>query len=506
MRVAFAHSRQPPESTDPILPGSERIKALLSEASRLERLGSIPEAASAYERLLALKPGLPDSWFNLAILYRRMRRYNDALHAYGQALAHGIARPEEAHVNRSVLYADFLQDPVTAERELQAAIRANPRFVPALMNLANLFEDHGRRDDALATYERVLDIDPKSFEALARYGYASRITSRDDPVIARLQRAMSDPDATPADRASLGFALGRVLDSCGEYDTAFAAYTDANRLSRQSAPKGFVEYRRESHERYVDDIIGAFSAAPPELPAQVSAPRPIFICGMFRSGSTLVESVLARHSRVTSGGELHFIPTLIRQCLSPFPGVLPSVTAGTFDTLAKFYLDALDQMFPGTKRVTDKRLENFLYVGVIKKLFPEARIVHACRNPLDTCLSVYFLHAAHSVNYGFDLMDIGHYHRQYSRLMRHWKSLYGSDIVDFDYDDFVRDPRPNAESLLKSLDLEWEDACLSPHRSAAAIKTASSWQVREPVYTSSSGRSRHYARQLEPLRAYLSET
>lgn len=482
------------------------VGGLLREASRLESLGSLAEAASTYERLLALQPDLPDSWFNLAILYRRMRRFEDAVLAYEKALAHGIKRPEEAHVNRSVIYADFLQNPAMAEQELHAAIRANPDFVPALMNLANLYEDFGRREEALAKYERVLQIDPRCFEALARYGHAVQVADKGDPVIARLQHALSDTAATPADRASLGFALGRVLDACGEYESAFAAYSAANRSSRQSAPKDFADYDRRSQEQYVDDLIRAFTADQVEPSNQGSAPRPIFICGMFRSGSTLVESILARHSRVTSGGELFFIPKLVRQCLSPFPGVIPATNADTFAALAKFYLDALDRMFPGSKRVTDKRLDNFLYVGVIKKLFPAARIIHARRNPLDTCLSVYFLHAAHSVNYGFELMDIGHYYRQYSRLMQHWRSLYGSDIVDFDYDAFVRDPRPNIESLLQSLDLDWEDACLTPHRSNAAIKTASSWQVREPVYTSSSGRWRNYAPQLEQLRIYLSET
>lgn len=488
-----------------ILSNSGNPGDLLREASRLESLGSVAEAASTYERLLALRPNLPDSWFNLAILYRRMRRFDQAVLAYEQALAYGIRRPEEAHVNRSVIYADFLQNPAMAEQELHAAIRANPDFVPAHMNLANLFEDFGRREEALAIYERVLRIDPRCFEALARYGHAKRIAAKDDPVISRLRRAIADPDSTPADRASLGFALGRALDACGEYEDAFAAYSAANRSSRQSAPTGFADYDRSSQERHVDELIRMFAADRGEPSAQGPAPRPIFICGMFRSGSTLVESILARHSRVTSGGELYFIPTLIRQCLSPFPGVIPATSADTFRTLAKFYLDALDRMFPGSKRVTDKRLDNFLYVGVIKKLFPAARIIHVRRNPLDTCLSVYFLHAAHSVNYGFDLMDIGHYYRQYSRLMRHWKSLYGSDIVEFDYDAFVHDPRPNVEALLKSLELEWEDTCLAPHRSAAAIRTASSWQVREPVYTSSSGRSKHYARQLDELRRYLSE-
>ncbi len=480
------------------------VSGLLREASRLESLGSVAEAASTYEHLLALQPNLPDSWFNLAILYRRMRRFDEAVLAYGKALAHGIKRPEEAHVNRSVIYADFLQNRAMAEQELHAAIRANPAFVPALMNLANLYEDFGQREEALAMYDRVLQIDPRCFEALARYGNAKQVADKSDPIITRLQHAMSDPDATPAARASMGFALGRALDACGEYESAFSAYSEANKSSRQSAPAAIASYDRNSQERHIDDLIRTFTADQLEPSTRSPAPRPIFICGMFRSGSTLVESVLARHSRVTSGGELLFIPTLIRKCLSPFPGIIPATNTDTFATLAKFYLDALDRMFPGSNRVTDKRLDNFLYVGVIKKLFPAARIIHARRNPLDTCLSVYFLHAAHSVNYGFDLMDIGHYYRQYSRLMQHWKSLYGSDIVDFDYDAFVHDPQPSIESLLKYLELEWEDTCLTPHRSAAAIKTASSWQVREPVYTSSSGRSQNYARQLEQLRAYLS--
>lgn len=488
------------------LSNSGNVSDLLREASRLESLGSVAKGATIYERLLALQPDLPDSWFNLAILYRRMRRYEDAVLAYDKALAHGIKRPEEAHVNRSVIYADFLQNQDMAEKELHAAIRANPAFVPALMNLANLYEDFGRREEALATYDRVLQIDPRCFEALARYGHAKQVTTGRDPIIARLQHAMADPDAKPADRASLGFALGRTLDACGEYDSAFAAYSAANKFSRQSAPRDFADYDRSLQERLVDDLIRTFTADQKQTSTPGPAPRPIFICGMFRSGSTLVESVLARHSRVTSGGELYFIPTLIRKCLSPFPSVIPATSADTFGTLAKFYLDGLDRMFPGSNRVTDKRLDNFLYVGVIKKLFPAARIIHARRNPLDTCLSIYFLHAAHSVNYGFDLMDIGHYYRQYSRLMRHWKSLYGSDIVDFDYDAFVHDPKPNVESLLQSLELEWEDTCLTPHRSTAAIKTASSWQVREPVYTSSSGRSQNFARQLEQLRLYLSES
>jgi hypothetical protein len=231
----------------------------------------------------------------------------------------------------------------------------------------------------------------------------------------------------------------------------------------------------------------------------------IFICGMFRSGSTLVEQVLAVHPRVTSGGELNLVPRMVGSDLSPFPNAIATASADTFANLAARYRDAIAALFPGADVVTDKRPDNFLYLGLIKLMFPRARIVHTVRDPLDNCLSVYFLHLDQRMSYALDLMDIAHYYAQYRRLMAHWKSLFGNDILDFDYDAFVREPRPALERLLGFCGLDWDERCLAFHEQPSAVKTASVWQVREPLYTRASGRAAHYANHLRGARAFLAE-
>ncbi len=476
---------------------------MLAEAAALGRAGRLAEAEAAYERVLARWPDLPDSWYNLALIQRKARRYGAALASYQQALDRGVTRPEEVHLNRGVIFADCLRREDAAERELRAALAINPQYGPALLNLANLESDLGRRDEALATYERTLAIDPACHVGLARYVDLKRVSGPDDPLVGRVRRALADPRVPLADKASLGFALGAALDACGAYDLAFDVYAAANRYSRDAAGPGALLYDRRAQERLVDALIEAFPHALPRVAGMRSAARPIFVCGMFRSGSTLAEQVLAGHSRVVAGGEIDLIPALVRTELAPFPAHMAEVSPQQLAALAERYLESLSQLFPGASHVTDKRPDNFLYLGLIKRLFPDAKIVHTTRNPLDNCLSVYFLHLDHGMGYALDLADIAHYYRQYRRLMTHWKALFGEDILDFDYDAFVREPRPSMERLLAHCGLGWEERCLDFHRVANAVKTASVWQVREPLYQRSSGRWRNYARRLGPLRASL---
>ena len=479
---------------------------MLREAVLLERPGRLPEAEAVYQRLLARWPDLPDSWYNLALLQRKLRRFDAALASYQQALDRGVSRPEEVHLNRGVIYSDWLRQEDAAERELNTALALNPNYVPALTNLANLKSDLGQRDEALVIYERIPAIAPGYYEGLARYANFKPVSGSDDPLIGRLKHALSDPAATTADRAGLGFALGKVLDECRAYDQAFEAYAAANQASRQIAGPNAVLYDRRRQELFVDQLIATFARDRWRVGApEPAAARPIFICGMFRSGSTLTEQVLAGHSHVTAGGEIDFVPSLVQTELAPFPARMAQISAPQLGELAARYLASLAQVFPGIPHVTDKRPENFLYIGLIKTLFPSARIIHTTRNALDNCLSVYFLHLDHSMGYALDLMDTAHYYRQYRRLMAHWKDLFGADILDFDYDAFVRQPRPAVERLLAFCGLDWEEDCLSFHRVRNAVKTASVWQVREPLYQRSSGRWQNYARHLGPLRAYLNE-
>ncbi len=479
-------------------------EALAREASALTAQGRLLEAIDAYQRLLTRWPERPSHWYNLAVLQRKTGEFEKALASYQQALDRGIERPEEVHLNRGVIYSDYLRHYAAAERELSAALQLNPAYIPALLNLGNLHEDLGRRDQALAAYDNVIALDPNSSSALARCANLRKTSAAGDPLIGRLERAIAEPNAGPADRADLGFALGRLLDLAGSYAAAFRAYVAANRDSRASAPPGSVVYDRATEEQFIDRIIGALPTPRRGSAPSMAGPAPVFICGMFRSGSTLIEQVLARHPGVQAGGELEFIPRTAHETLAPFPESLATVSPQRLEAIATRYRELLAQFFPGATLVTDKRPDNFVYIGLIKTLFPDAKIVHTTRDPLDNCLSIFFLHLDHRMNYALDLNDTAHHYLQYVRLMNHWKALYGADIIDIHYDSFVREPRPLAERLLDFLGLEWDDRCLVAEVAAgAAIKTASVWQVREPLYLTSSGRARHYERELEDLRAYL---
>ena len=479
---------------------------MMREAQALQRARRMPEAIDAYQRLLARWPGIADGWFNLGILLRQTRQFTEALVAYQKALALGISGPEEVHVNCAVIYRDVLHRDEMAEQALEAALAASPAFIPALLNLANLHEDRGRREAARSLYRRAFALDPTCFEALARLANMQAPAEIGAPLVAQLRAALVHAAASMTDRAALGFALGRALDALGQYPAAFAAYGAANAASRDCAAPGIVIYDRAAQERLVDRLIACslpvIGAPPMPDPAR---PRPIFICGMFRSGSTLTEHLLAGVPGVVAGGELDLLPSWVTGELAPFPESLAALSPARIEAYRNRYLDALAALAPGAAFVTDKRPDNFLNVGLIKTLFPESLVVHTTRDPLDTCLSVYFLHLDHRMSYALDLGDIGHYYRQYRRLMGHWQTRFGGDIVDFSYDRLVRDPAAAAASLCAALQLPWDERLLDLAGRPSSVQTASVWQVREPLYRRSSGRALHYRSQLGPLRDYLAD-
>ncbi|MGZ9115053.1 MAG: tetratricopeptide repeat-containing sulfotransferase family protein [Brevundimonas sp.] len=477
---------------------ADPAEALMAIASRLRAAGRAQEAATAYRQLLALRPDLSDSWFNLALMERQSGRFDAALAAYAEALRRGVSGPEEAWLNRGVIHADDLGRHDLALRDLEAALAIRPDYLPALLNLGNLHEDMGRREAAREAYARALAVAPDHPVALARSAGLARPGGPDDPVIQSLRSALAQPDLHPDDQAELGFALGKALDQVEAYDAAFAAYAAANAASRAADPDGAV-YDRAAHERFIDRLIAAFPD--PAAPVSGSGKAPAFICGMFRSGSTLAEQILAGHSRVTAGGELGLVPALART-LEPYPEALVGAAPEVIDRLRKLYLDGLNAARPGADVVTDKRPDNFLHIGLIKTMFPDARIVHTVRDPLDTIVSNWFLHLDRTMGHALDLDDLVHWHGQYRRLMAHWKRLY-PDILDLDYDALVVEPRPAIEGLLGYLGLEWEEGVLDFHKADTGVRTASVWQVREPLYRRASGRWRNYERHLAGVRAGL---
>lgn len=472
---------------------SDAAEQLIALASQLRAQGRPVEAAEAYRRLLAIRPELADSWYNLALMERASGRFEAALDAYDQALARGVSGPEEVRLNKAVIYADDLARHDLAQGELEAALAVAPGYLPALLNLGNLHEDMGRKAEARAVYDQALAAAPDDAVALARLAGLGRA---DAATLDRIRAALAAPGRTDADRAELGYALGKALDQAEQYDAAFEAYGAANAASRAAA--GGMRYDRRAHEVFVDSLIAAF----PEPAAPVAgAEGPVFICGMFRSGSTLAEQILAGHSRVTAGGELGLVPALAER-LRPYP---QSLAAGGPELIARargLYLEALKTARPGAALVTDKRPDNFLHIGLIKAMFPSAKVVHTVRDPLDTILSNWFLHLDASMPHALDLEDMAHWHGQYRRLMAHWKALY-PDILDLDYDVLVREPRAAIERLLAYLGLDWEEAVLDFHKADTGVRTASVWQVREPLYVRSSGRWRNYEKHLGGVRTML---
>lgn len=480
-------------------------RALLATASRLLKTGPLHEALQAHERLLARFPGLANGWYNFGNLLQRAQRYGEAYDAYGQALACGMTGPEEAHLNRSGLLAEHLARPAEARQELQKALAFNRNYLPALVNLGNLEEQCGDRSAALAAYERALSLAPEHPLLMARLLSVGRVIHPADPLLDRVRLAISSSRTPLADKADLGFSLGKVLDQLGEYDAAFAAYAAANDASRQSGAGLPVVYDRAERERLVDRLIQAFPVPwKPLAPHPSGRTSPVFICGMFRSGSTLVEQILASHPEIKACGEIASFPALVSRHLRLDGARVVDYDAEALETVRSQYLRHLNDIAADRERVTDKRMDNFLYIGFIKAMFPDAKIVHTRRNALDNCLSIYFQHLAHSMAYALDLADTAHWYGQCQRLMQHWKSLFGPDIHTVDYESLVASPREEITNLLGHLGLSWDDACQDFHLTATTVRTPSNWQVREPLFARSVGRWRHYERHLDPLRDELS--
>jgi tetratricopeptide (TPR) repeat protein len=396
--------------------------------------------------------------------------------------------------------SDHLARHDDAQAELEAAIATKPDYLPALLNLGNLHEDRGNREAGEQAYRRALDVAPGDALALSRLGGVVLSESDQGSELVDVLRAALSVSRPAPERADLGFSLARLLDGRGDYDAAFGACEAANRASRESLAG--AGYDRVAHQGFIDRLIAAFPR--PAQSADGGSPA-IFIVGMFRSGSTLVERILASHSGLVAGGELDLIPALA----ATIPGYPDSVAAADETTLAawrRFYADGIAPFSRDGALLTDKRPDNFLHVGLIKTLFPDAKIIHTRRNRLDNLLSLYFLHLDGSMAYALDLQDSAHWYGQYERLMAHWKHLYPDDIFDVDYDTLVSEPRALIGELLQFLCLDWQESVLNFHEGSAAVKTASVWQVREPLHARSSGRWRNYERQLRQALGDLAES
>lgn len=463
----------------------------------LKALGRLADAAAAYRRALAIEPDDAPSLNNLGFVLSEMGEYAAA----ETALQNAVTVEDdyaEAHNNLGAVLTELgrLDEATTA---IGRALALRPDFAAAHNNLGMALRDRGRIDEAVAAFRRAIAAEPDRAEAYGNL-YALKTVAATEPDITAMGALLARPSVTDRDAIVLGFALASAHENRGDHDAAFGFLDQANRLKRAS-----IEYDGDARESMVRRIAAVFDR---DLVARQAghgcpSPAPIFVIGMPRSGTSLVEQILASHSQVSGGGELRALPSLVddldRRTRTRYPDFVADLAAQEFRRLGESYVAKAARRATPRLRFTDKLPDNFLHVGLIHLILPGATIVHCVRDPIDTCVSCYKVNFATGMGFAYDLGELGRHYRLYDALMEHWRAILPGRFVDVSYEALVSSPEAEIRKLLEFCHLGWEDACLGFHQTAGAVRTASAAQVRQPIYTSSVGRWKRYERHLTPL-------
>jgi Flp pilus assembly protein TadD len=474
--------------------------ALANLASAHLARGDADTGVGLLQRAVKADPGDPGTRAKLGDALQGLGRLNEADAAYREALSIDPNHVPALAGLGTLLSA--LGNYRPAENILGRALKAQPADPVAIASLAHVLELQGRNQEVLSLMENAPWSRPPEWATVTTARQLFRLGRR-EAAAARLDGL----DQTSMDWRSRTAALnlrGRILEADGDYDSAFLAFRDANRV-RPS------EFSPEEFTATVDRLIRFFTRDRlATLPgAGCSSDRPVFIVGMPRSGSSLVEQILASHTRVHACGERTDLYALPRRLADGapadrWPECLAEADTGTLIQAALAYLEAEVTPGPGTSRSTDKLPANFLNLGLIQLLFPRARVIYCRRDPLDVGLSCFQQDfQSPGMSFARDLGHIGLYQQGCSRLMRHWNEVLDLQMHAVDYEDLVAETEREARRLVRFVGLEWEDRCLQFHESDRVVRTASHEQVRRPIYASSVGRWRRYARWLGPLRMAL---
>ncbi|MBE1237664.1 sulfotransferase [Phaeovibrio sulfidiphilus] len=514
----------------------------LNQAQAFLDAGQPQRSLAASARAVALAPGLAGAHVLQALAFDRLENFGDARLAWERALN---ASPDVPSIlNDAGTFLHYDNDPQAAlplvrralelapdhlafrenlvaqlmadnrldeaEQETRDWLRQAPDSVAAVRTLGDLLVRRGEFRDARTRLSEALERHPHDDTLAVAYSATSRFSEADataDAILERARQAFPELDGTPAEPAAtadLAYAAGKILDDRGEFERAFSAYRIANTLRGQDNPFDFKAF--ESRSERVREVFT------PKLFERLrdigsDSETPVFVVGLPRSGTTLVEQIIASHPDAAGAGELsHF--TRFENSLTwrvsggrdPYPDCVGALNAGTVEAFARSVLATMDRVSGGAKRVVDKLPHNALRLGLVHAVFPKARIVCLRRSLPDTCLSIYFQNFTHGHGYRHDLEVLGRYAVRFRAMMDHWREALPVPVFDLDYAALVADPEPNVRALLDYLGLEWDPQVLSFHtRRDGQVATASRWQVRQPINTRSVERWRRYGSALDPL-------
>ena len=506
-------------------------------AMALKELGRPEDSITHYRRAIKLKAGIAAFHHNLANALSALRRYDEALSSFQHAIALN-PRLASAHDNLGLLLME-LEQGEKAAASFRRAVEIDPSTVAAHLHLAEALHDLEQFDEAEAAYARAVDLAPGSAAAHTAQGLALLERGKRVPALASLKRAIAaDPtaadayyyrqhasngavnnadiaalerqaaasgDRPAAERFRFYFALGDAYEAQGRFDEAFENFRRGNELRR-----GMVEYNVSTLRDRFDRIRRVFTAArlaEVEQQGGSDSDRPIFIVGLPRSGSTLIEQILASHPDVAGGGERAHLSKLVGSVRlaegapATFPEYVPALRPEDLRALGERYVSELSANRPALPRITDKNLANFFHIGMIRLILPRARILHVVRDPRDALFSAYcqpFM--GNAQGYSYDLSELGRHYRLYAAMMDHWRAVLAEgSLLEVRYEALVEDLEGSLRPILDYCGLPWDERCLAFHETERTVRTASVNQVRRRLYRSSIGRWRHFEAHLGPL-------
>ena len=481
----------------------ELADAVVNRAIALNGQRRFAEAEIAYRSALALQPNRADLLSDLGRILTELGRVDEAIARHQRAVE---LAPDSAIAHylyaQALVYAD---DPYAAETSCRRAVSLDPNFAPAWSDLGQTLVALGRFDEAQSCFRRALELDPDLPHAYAGLALIGQ-QADSDAQLRRLRTLVGSSDRPLLTRIDAGFALGMLLDNADRFDEAFPCFAEANaRLGQLLAASGEA-FDRASFRQQVNSLIAACT---PELYSAIDgdgtpSEAPVFIVGMPRSGTSLVEQIAATHSHVTSAGELKNIGRIVEAVQAHGQGrQMEELEPDLARRLADDYVEYLRNRGRGAARIVNKMPDNIFHLGLIGVLFPAARVIFTRRDARDTCLSCYFRRFGDAVAWSCNLVDCGMRALEVERLADHWRRVLPLRMLTVDYERLVADLEGESRRLIEFLGLDWEPACLEFYKTERPVLSASGWQVRQPLSSRSIGRWRHYERHLGPLLAVL---
>jgi len=461
--------------------------------------GDLDAAIAAYKRAIEINPKYENSYNGLGHALYEKNEFDQSMAIYKCAI-----EINQNNFNAHNGLGDIFKKQGEHKRAITSykrAIQINPNNYYSYNGIGNTLSDLGKFDDAITAYRKAIKLNPKHTEALRAISKNKKFLHHDDKDIQLMESLYANNNISDKNKIHLAFALGKAYEDLGEFHKSFEFIIAANKSKHISC-----NYNKTETEELFENIKTIFSTGlfNDNTETGNKDPSPIFVLGMPRSGTSLVEQIIASHPDVFGAGELHYLPDLTRKLCnkindSLYPSCITQLQRDAFEELGTKYIQNIRNNSKKHIYIIDKMPYNFMHIGLIKLALPNAKVIHCAREPLDNCLSIFKNYFTNGHQYSYDMREIGHFYKLYAELMKHWHHTLPDFIFNIYYEELISNQKVQTETLLNFCNLSWDASCLDFHKTKRAVGTLSNAQVRSPIYKSSVQIWKRYKPYLAPL-------